>query len=94
VSLEKELEKQRRRAVENAARDFTSGNQAEWATMDERSVVKALRLWVLGNGYRGDLSIWVDPLAESRYWLVPAWSLEKWVRDSRNVYTYPLEEGT
>jgi hypothetical protein len=93
LSFDQDIEKQRRRAAENHAHDFLAGNQPTWARMDERAVVKILRLWIKENGYQSDFTIWVDPLAESRYWLVPAWALEKWRRDSKNVYEYPLEES-
>jgi len=90
---DQDVEKARRRSVENAAHDFLSGNQESWARMAEDFVVKILRLWIKANGYQADLHIYVDPTASARYWLVPTWALEKWKRDSRNVYHYPLDEA-
>jgi hypothetical protein len=88
-----DIEKARKRSVENRSHEFLSGNQAGFARMQEEYVVKILRLWIKDNGFQEDLHIYVDPTASSRYWLVPTWGLEKWKRDMKNVYHYPLEES-
>jgi hypothetical protein len=84
-------EKDHRKAVEAAAYEFMHGNHDRWAAMDERDVVKTLRLWLRVNGVADLLTIQVSPLTDPRYWLVPVWALERWERDNQNVYSYPAE---
>jgi len=90
-SQEKEIEQSNRRSVESEIQEFLSKETlASWKNLDEDSVIKILRLWVVDHNYQDLLQIWVDPLSLNRYKLVPIWSLEKYKRDNENVYNYDV----
>lgn len=87
-------EDERKRYIENKVFDFIfhKPQQKHWLDLEESSVIKALKLWVKMNNLANDVTIWVDPLSEFRYRLIPNWNHSVWVRDNINIYNYPLDE--